>query len=251
VSKQKLVETLVSIGAVAQREAMDRPFFTPNKEAEALLRSDPFAFLLGVIFDQSIDAQRAWEAPLELKKRLGHLDPGEIWNNEAATREAISRPPALHRFVNTLANWVRFAAFQSMGMERDVTRLWSDEPTAAELQKRLCRFKGIGQKKAAMAVELLERHLGVKVRELEGGDVAYDVHVRRVFLRTGLARRDKREDILAAARKWHPERPGALDYGAWRLGRSICRARNPSCDECPLEELCPKFIGRGDAVHVT
>jgi len=41
-------------------------------------------------------------------------------------------------------------------------------------------FSGIGQKKAAMAVEILERDLGVTIRELKGSDIAYDVHVRRV-----------------------------------------------------------------------
>lgn len=35
---------------------------------------------------------------------------------------------------------------------------------------------GIGQKKAAMAVEILARDLGKPFHELSGGDVAYDVH---------------------------------------------------------------------------
>jgi len=39
-------------------------------------------------------------------------------------------------------------------------------------------------KKAAMAVEMLERDLGVPVRDMGGSDIAYDVHARRVFLRT-------------------------------------------------------------------
>jgi len=35
-------------------------------------------------------------------------------------------------------------------------------------------FSGIGQKKAAMAVEILERDLGVTIRELKGSDIAYE-----------------------------------------------------------------------------
>jgi hypothetical protein len=38
-----------------------------------------------------------------------------------------------------------------------------------------------------MAVEILARDLGIPLREMSGSDVAYDVHLRRVFLRTGLA----------------------------------------------------------------
>ena len=56
------------------------------------------------------------------------------------------------------------------------------------LHNRLDAFDGIGQKKAAMAVEILERDLRVSIKDLQGSDIAYDVHLRRVFLRTGLAR---------------------------------------------------------------
>ena len=52
---------------------------------------------------------------------------------------------------------------------------------------RFQTFDGIGQKKAAMAVELLERQLGRTGQMMEGSDIAYDVHVSRVFLRAGLA----------------------------------------------------------------
>lgn len=35
-------------------------------------------FFYGVLFDQGNRADLAWEAPLELKRRLGHLDPRKI-----------------------------------------------------------------------------------------------------------------------------------------------------------------------------
>ena len=66
------------------------------------------------------------------------------------------------------------------------------------LRQRLENFPGIAQKKAAMAVEILARTLGVPLRELNGSDIAYDVHVRRVFLRTGLASRDEVTHMVAA-----------------------------------------------------
>lgn len=249
--QKRIARVLVDLGRRAQLGAPDEPFFTKNRDAEALLRSDPFAFLLAIIFDQSVDAEVAWQAPLRLRDRLGHLDPTDIWNNEEATRKAISDKPALHRFTNTMTDWVRHAAFMVVGMGRDVTKLWDDRPTAVDLQERLCAFKGIGQKKAAMAVELLERHMGVKITRLDGSDIAVDVHVRRVFLRAGLVDRDDRDHIIATARELWPQRPGALDYGAWRLGRGVCRARDPECDECPLESMCPKFLGRAEEVRAT
>jgi hypothetical protein len=68
--------------------------FTANAEANALLKSDPFAFLLAVLFDQNVPAERAWLAPLLLRERLGHLDPEKIAHDDAAVRDAAPPAPA-------------------------------------------------------------------------------------------------------------------------------------------------------------
>jgi hypothetical protein len=39
----------------------------------------------------------------------------------------------------------------------DAAKIWTGEVTARQVYKRLDQFEGIGQKKAAMAVEILER----------------------------------------------------------------------------------------------
>jgi hypothetical protein len=41
----------------------------------ALIVENPFAFLLAVIFDQGIPAERAWRAPYDLMRRLGTRTP--------------------------------------------------------------------------------------------------------------------------------------------------------------------------------
>src|SRR5205807_8088064 len=56
--------------------------FTPNSDANELIRRDPFAFVLAVVMDQGITAERAWLAPYLLKERLGHLDPARIRSEE-------------------------------------------------------------------------------------------------------------------------------------------------------------------------
>jgi endonuclease III len=106
------------------------------------------------------------------------------------------------------------------------------------------QFVGIGQKKAAMAVEILERDLGVPIREMEGSDIAYDIHVRRVFLRTGFADEDSMEHMVAMARRLHPERPGKLDEPAWRVGMNWCHPQAPDCPACVLGGVCAKLIDR-------
>jgi len=130
----------------------------------------------------------------------------------------------------------------------DASTIWSDNPSADALQKRLDDFVGIAQKKAAMAVEILERDLGVPVRNLERSDIAYDIHIRRVFLRARLADRDDRDVMIAAARRLHHERPGALDLPTWLIGRGWCHPGVPDCATCPLSHVCPKEVER--AAHV-
>jgi uncharacterized HhH-GPD family protein len=222
---------------------------TPDAEADAFVRSDSFAFLLGVIFDEGMPFERAWRAPLELHRRLGHLDPTTIADSPDTVALAVRQPPALHRFTSTAATRVVDAAKRvSTEYRGDASRIWSDHPTARDLQTRLQAFNGIGQKKAAMAVELLERHLRVPITLMEGSDVAYDIHVRRVFLRTGLAARDDPQVVIAAARELHPDRPGALDDPAWRIGKQWCHASNPTCSSCALTDVCPRLVHLGIGV---
>lgn len=224
--------------------------FTDNPEANELLASDPFAFLLGVVCDQGIKAERAWAIPMELKRRLGHLDPKRIAGDLEGVRRAFAGPPALHRYVENVPRWVVSAAHRVMDpYGGDASSIWSDQPTAAELQQRLQAFDGIGQKKAAMAVEMLERDLGVDVRRMEGSDIAYDVHVRRVFIRTGLADRDDQDHMVAVARQVYPERPGELDLSAWVIGRKWCRPGMPDCPACVLDDICDHRIEAGNEVQ--
>jgi uncharacterized HhH-GPD family protein len=223
------------------------PEFTGNPEANELLRSDPFAFLCAVIFDQGVPSERAWLAPWQLKERLGHLDPTRIAADPDAVTEAMQGVPKLHRYVNKMPDWIVRAAQRVLDLYGgDASTIWSDNPTADELQKRFDDFVGIAQKKAAMAVETLERDLGVPIRNLERSDIAYDL--RRVFLRSQLADRDDRDTLIAAARQLHPDRPGELDLPTWLIGRGWCHAGVPDCASCPLTEVCPKQIERAALV---
>ncbi len=219
--------------------AADTARFTSDLVADTFLREDPFAFLVAVLLNQGVPAQRAFDGPRILSDRLGHLEPSRIARRPAQVLGACRTGPSIHRFPSVVAGWI-VAAARRVVREHDgvASRLWSDAPTARELMSRLQAFDGIGQKKAAMTVELLASNLGVEVRDMDGSDVAYDVHVRRVFVRSGLARRDTVADVVAAARRTHPERPGALDVPAWTVGRHWCRPRVPVCGSCPIAWAC-------------
>lgn len=235
-SRGAVVEALLAHGrALSASIGGGAARFTPDDEADALIRTNPFAFLVAVICDQGIQAERAWAIPHSLQHRLGHLDPARIGADADRVRLAFAATPKLHRFANNVADWVsaagRIVANEYGG---DAAAIWADQPSAATLRERFDAFPGVGQKKAAMAVEILERDLGVALTELNGSDIAYDIHVRRVFLRTGLAERDDVNHMVAVARALHPRRPGELDNPAWDVGRRWCHRHGPDCPTCPL-----------------
>jgi endonuclease III len=84
--------------------------------------------------------------------------------------------------------------------------------------------------------------------ELSGSDIAYDIRIRRVFLRTGLAERDDVSHMVAVARALSPDPPGEPDDPA-DIGRRWCTAGNPDCPACPLLSVCPRYIERGSRVR--
>jgi uncharacterized HhH-GPD family protein len=220
--------------------------FTDDRAADRLIKSSPEAFLFGVLFTQGIPAERAWAGPYLLRERLGHLDLRRLAVERAAVDEAVSLRPSLHRFKHTVAGWVSDAAQRVLDRyEGNAALIWPDGSTALEVGERLSAFAGIGRKKAAMATEILVRHFGVRIVGMQDGAVAYDVHVRRVFLRSGLAERDTPLDIDAAARSACPDAPGSLDLAAWLVGRQWCHPSGPVCDECRLDGACARRVWIG------
>lgn len=219
--------------------------FTLRADANALLESSANAFLLGMLFTQGIPAERAWAGPFLLSERLGTLDLDFLAGHAAEVRAAVQTQPMLHRFKETLPGWIVSAAEKVVAeYSGDAANIWPAGATVLDVTERLSAFRGIGRKKAVMGVEILVRHFGVELVGRECGQVAYDVQVRRVFLRSGLVDIDSREAIEAAAAAACPEAPGTLDLPAWLIGRETCRPKAPRCNECRLGAVCPRLIER-------
>ena len=152
-----------------------------------------------------------------------------------------------------MARWLKAAARKLIDeCQGNAGSIWRDCLTAGEVIEWLCEFSGIGQKKAHMMARLLhEDRAGKKFARWRDINVAVDVHVRRVFKRTGLAPSAETAEILAAAMRLHPRYLGALDEPAWRLGLEWCGLR-ADCDgkrhadrrACPIRKVCPQ-ISRG------
>jgi len=222
-------------------------FFTSNAEAEKLIWSDPLAFVLAVLYDQGIKAERAWEIPYILKTKLGYFDVKSIANtDEKYLIDLFNQKPKLHRFPETMAKRTINACKLIMSKYAgDPKNIWNDKPKSSVIQNRFEEFNGIGQKKASMATNILVRDFGVEVKDKSGIDISYDIHIRRVLLRTGIVDKDDMQSIVNKARELNPDYPGVLDLGSWIIGRDFCHPNNPNCLDCPLGESCAKLINKG------
>jgi uncharacterized HhH-GPD family protein len=82
--------------------------WTPDPEANRLIASDGNALLIGFALDQQVPVPKAFSGPIELQKRLGHLDPGRIAVTDPDELvEVFVRRPAIHRFPAAMAKRVQ------------------------------------------------------------------------------------------------------------------------------------------------
>ena len=137
--------------------------FTGDEEADRLIAADAAALLIGFVLDQQVTVQKAFAGPLELRKRLGHLDVAKI---AAADPEALAATfrerPALHRFPGAMAERVRLlCAFIEQRYGGDAARIWRDAASGDDLKARLGELPGFGEMKVRTVMTLLARQFGV------------------------------------------------------------------------------------------
>ena len=220
-------------------------------EVCSFVTSNMNAFLFGLISDSSVKAETAWSLPYRLKERLHHFDLYQIANmNIDQLTEIIKEKPALHRYPSNIAKYLKAAAeLLILKYEADASNIWANDASAAEIVARLEEFKGISHKKAALGSLLLVRDLGINVKDKENINIAYDIHIRRICLRTGFCTQDTIDDVIEAGKRLLPEFPGRLTSSFWAIGRDICRPTNPLCMECPLNDVCEHKLWLGGDIH--
>ena len=136
-------------------------------EANELLSRSPLALLIGMVLDQQVPLERAFSAPLDLGRRLGHEPKtAELAEFDAVALAVIfAERPALHRFPRAMAARVQEVARLIMNeYDGDPALLWTTAKTGAELLKRVSALPGFGAQKAQIFVALLGKQFGVRPR---------------------------------------------------------------------------------------
>jgi uncharacterized HhH-GPD family protein len=151
------------------RTGPERLPFTGDDEADRLLADDANALLIGFCLDQQVTVQKAFSGPLELTRRLGHLDPHRIAHEDPERLTAIFRErPALHRYPGSMATRVRaLCAFIDDRYDGNGARIWEDATSGPDLRARLAELPGIGELKVSSMLTLLARQYHVELPGLE------------------------------------------------------------------------------------
>lgn len=137
---------------------MSSVFLSGNSNADALLADDPFALLMGMLLDQQVPMEVAFDGPAKLAERLGKLDVVEIAEmNPDEFLEKFSIKPAVHRFPKSMATRVQKLAAEIVDeYDGDTSAIWtSGDPTGPEVLKRLKKLPGFGDQKAKIFLALL------------------------------------------------------------------------------------------------
>ncbi len=142
---------------------------------------------------------------------------------EEAIRPAGLAPQKAPR-IQGLLNWAH-ETFGTLNLEFICT--WPEEKAL----KTLTGVKGVGVKTASVVLMLA----------CQKDVFPVDTHIHRIAKRLRLipekASAEKAHALLAPL---IPQgKAFSLHINLLRLGRTICRARNPQCEKCPLRDLCP------------
>jgi uncharacterized HhH-GPD family protein len=151
-----------------------------DEAADKVLDEQPFAVVVGMMLDQQYGMEHAFRGGWKVLSRFGTLDPAAIAAADPDQfKQLCSTPPAIHRFPGSMAARLQeLAALVEAKYDGDVTRLWTQASTGAELAKRVQELPGFGKQKAQIFVALLAKQLGVRPPgwEAAAGDYALPGH---------------------------------------------------------------------------
>ena len=253
VNESKIARLLVERGQELFRGPRAPIKFTGIPAADNLLDDldgHPHAFVFGCVMDRQMKAERAWLIPYRFAQKLG--DFGFDTLRELSLEQVhnlMTRPEPLHRFTQGMSrNFYEAISRIAEEYDGDASRIWSGQPSSAEVVYRFLQFRGAGPKIATMAANILARDFKIPMADYYSIDISADVHIRRVLYRLGLIEKKATVEVTVyRARALHPEFPGLLDFPAWEIGRTWCKPKAPLCGECYMRELCP--VGQGRATR--
>jgi uncharacterized HhH-GPD family protein len=135
-----------------------------DPDADALLSTDSFALLCGMLLDQQFPMERAFFGPYLLAQRLGDpraLSPDELTRRDTDELvELAKRPPAIHRYPGSMVKRMQQLAVTVCDQyDGDAAQVWRSATTGDEAIKALKALPGFGEMKARIFLALVGKQL--------------------------------------------------------------------------------------------
>lgn len=187
-------------------------------DARIVLRySNPWELLVAVVLSAQCTDKKVNEVTEKLFKKYRTLD--DYVNADPREFEQMIRPTGFYRA----------KAKNILASAKIVKEKFGG--AVPKTMKEILTLRGVARKSANV---ILGNAYGV----VEG--IAVDTHVRRLAQRLGLSRHHDpikiEKDLMALIPKkdWFRTTYLLIDHG-----RAVCTARDPRCDRCPLQKICP------------
>ncbi len=141
-------------------------YITGDAQSDKLLNSNGTALLIGMLLDQQVPMEWAFNGPATLKKRLGHLDPKKIAAMNVDDFVAVCcEKPAVHRFPASMGRRIHeLCGIIASQYKNKGDNIWNGVTDAKVLTERLRVLPGYGEEKAQIFIALLGKRMGVKPR---------------------------------------------------------------------------------------
>ena len=188
-------------------------------------RLDPLSNLILTILSQNTNDRNRDAAYLKLKERFSTWQDvmrGDVKQIEKAIQCGGLAKQKSERIQNIL-NWIN-CEYGSLNLDS----ICDEKPD--EIIEKFTKLKGIGIKTISV---VLMFSCGVDIFPV-------DTHVHRICRRLGLvANNTTAEKTFYLMKSQVPKNKSySLHMNLLKLGRTICLARNPKCDKCPINHLC-------------
>ncbi|MFB6076342.1 MAG: endonuclease III, partial [Candidatus Aenigmatarchaeota archaeon] len=182
------------------------------------------------VLSQNTSDWNSTRAYIGLKRKVREITPENIANSDIDDlREAIKSGGLYNMKSERLQKLADYILQRYGDNLSKITQL-----SREEARKELLKMPGIGQKTADVFLSEC----------LNYGTLAVDTHIFRVSKRMGFVPEDADYDEVKEVleRSISEDKRLRAHQLFIRLGRDYCKAKNPKCDECPLEEKCKKNI---------
>lgn len=188
-------------------------------------KSDPLAMLINIILSQATSDVNSHRTFQNLKARFGN------WEEVLAADESeIADAIRLGGLANQKAKVIKDLLSQIKETQGKLSLKFVEKMPDNAARDFLTKFRGVGPKTVACTL-LFASHKEV---------FPLDTHIFRILKRMGVlpekisdTNAHKLLDELVPTGKFY-----SLHVNLIRLGKQICRPREPLCEKCPLIEYC-------------